>query len=204
MSKKYKVEDIAKMKTQNESHLDNVTKLLFGSDKTAPRKIGPGFIDSLTSALGSCESFTPREFVELPIRNYDKIWPLCNMASACTARMFACDLAEGILEGVEDKRCWDAVAMSRKYANGKAADEELALAREMADNVVSDASGDRPPCLVALYSTHQVASEAAYNIINFAAFNVMLDKQSIKESNVFLESVISNLLLRIEEEDQLK
>ena len=51
----------------------------------------------------------------------------------CTARLFACDCAERVVHLCgDDDRPRNAIEVARRYANGKATDEELAAARAAA------------------------------------------------------------------------
>jgi hypothetical protein len=63
-----------------------------------------------------------------------------------TARLFACDCAERVLPIYEkkypdDKRPREAIAVSRRYADGKATKEELAAARDAAWDAARAAAG---------------------------------------------------------------
>jgi hypothetical protein len=61
-------------------------------------------------------------------------------------RLFACDCAERALQRERemglgpDKRSWEAIAVSRRYANGEATDEELAVARVAAREAAREAA----------------------------------------------------------------
>jgi len=49
-----------------------------------------------------------------------------------TARLFACDCAERVAHLANDKRCDEAIKVARRYADGEATKEELAIARDAA------------------------------------------------------------------------
>ena len=77
----------------------------------------------------------------------DALWALC----ACDdsdkfARLLACDFAKHVLpiferEYPDDKRPREAIAVARRYANGQATDNELAVARAAAWDAVGAAVG---------------------------------------------------------------
>ena len=57
-------------------------------------------------------------------------------------RLWGCDCAERALQraNVTDKRSWDAIKVSRDYANGKATKDELSAARDAARAAAWDAA----------------------------------------------------------------
>lgn len=59
-----------------------------------------------------------------------------------TARLFAADCAEHVLHLNPDPRCEKAIAMARRFAQGKATQTQLAAAWAAARDVIKDAGGD--------------------------------------------------------------
>ncbi len=114
-------------------------------------------------ALGPCDSwdrarvdryFGERRFVlhttalrDQSIHIDDRIWLAIALLSDRSQRLFACDCAERALNrerevGREpDERSWDAVAVSRHYADGLATDDELTAARDAAWDAAWAAAG---------------------------------------------------------------
>ena len=65
---------------------------------------------------------------------------LCEQWTERTARLFACDCAERVLPSDADPHSRDAIAVSRRYAEGDATDAELAAAWAAAWAAASDAA----------------------------------------------------------------
>ena len=55
-------------------------------------------------------------------------------------RLMACDFAESVVHLANDERCNKAIDVSRRYANGKATQKELAAAMASASDAASDAA----------------------------------------------------------------
>lgn len=97
----------------------------------------------------------------------DRFWVVLreDMIDARTLRLFACDCAERALQrerkhGREpDRRSWDAVAVSRRYAMGKATNRELTAARAAARNAARYAAWAASDA--AWYAARDGASDAA-------------------------------------------
>jgi hypothetical protein len=87
-------------------------------------------------------------------------------------RLFACDCAEEALTlwKVTDKRSWDAIEVSRRYANGKATKEELAAAWDAARAAASDAASDAA-WAAARAAARAAASDAASDAARAAAWD---------------------------------
>ena len=94
------------------------------------------------------ESVTLMEITELPIPFEDVLWVislLINGKHDRELRLFACDCAEHVLhlfekEYPDDKRPREAIAVSRRYANGEATDGERSSARNAARAAARDAA----------------------------------------------------------------
>jgi hypothetical protein len=91
------------------------------------------------------EEITLIEFLkneEIPPK--DKVWVVVRneFFSDKELRLLACDIAEKALtqHRVTDTRSWNAIKVSRNFANGKATKEELAAARSAADAAVWSAA----------------------------------------------------------------
>jgi hypothetical protein len=102
-------------------------------------------------------------------------------------RLLACDIAERALtkHRVTDDRSWNAIKVSRSFANGKATKEELAAARSAADAAAADAraaadaaraaASARAAAWSIAYAIRSAgaaaayASDAAYAVANAAA-----------------------------------
>ena len=90
-----------------------------------------------------------------------------------TARLFACDCAEHVLflfrkKFPSDSRPREVIDVARRYANGKATEEELgkarhgaAIANYTAGNVAFDVYTDRDPLISTSYSIASYAARAA-------------------------------------------
>jgi len=103
----------------------------------------------------------------LPIRTIlesngvkDAIWAL-RAVEGCDReiRLMACDFAESVVHLANDDRAVNAIAVSRKYANGEATLEELDTARAAACDAAGDAACDAARA-VAWYATWAAARAA--------------------------------------------
>jgi len=90
--------------------------------------------------FGRRKYMTADQIFNLDIPDEDKIWAMLHkeLMTEREMRLFACDCAERALQrerraGREpDKRSWDAVHIARLYAEGKAAEDQLQVARAAA------------------------------------------------------------------------
>ena len=90
--------------------------------------------------FGRRKRATAIDVLNAPIPIEDVFWVVLReeLIPAKTLRLFACSCAERALQrerkaGREpDKRCWDAIKIVRRYAIGKATEEELSAARSAA------------------------------------------------------------------------
>ena len=94
----------------------------------------------VTGLFGRRKYMTALQILALDIPVEDRLWAVLrvDLVDARTLRLLACDCAERALmrerkRGRElDQRSWDAVAVSRRYAMGKATNRELVAARAVA------------------------------------------------------------------------
>lgn len=100
--------------------------------------------DRVRELLSSHERWTALELLDLPIPAHDRLWAVLHpsLIDDRTLRLLACRFAEDALmaeraAGREpDSRLWDAVVVSRRFANGLATAEELRAAEEAAGGSV--------------------------------------------------------------------
>jgi len=107
-----------------------------------------------------------RAVARLDIPAADRLWALLVYMTPQEQRLFACDCAERALTrerkaGREpDKRSWQAIEVSRRYARGGATDEELATAESAARAAAWGA---------AMYAAMYAARAAAWGAAMYAA-----------------------------------
>jgi hypothetical protein len=98
----------------------------------------------------------------------------CEGWNEVTARLFACNCAAHVLhifekKYPEDKRPRECIEMARKFARGKATREELASARDAAQDAAGDAAQDAA-CDAAGYAEGYAARYAAWCAARYAAW----------------------------------
>jgi len=124
---------------------------------------------------------TPREIADaedVPIK--DRYWALAMTLPARHQRMLACSVAEWALQRERacgrdpDARSWAAIEVSRRYADGLATNDELAIARRAASdaalNVAWDVAWEVSRCDVVAAAASANASDAAWNAARDAAY----------------------------------
>jgi len=102
----------------------------------------------VTGLFGRRKYMTALQILALDIPVEDRLWAVLrvDLVDARTLRLLACDCAERALmrerkRGRElDQRSWDAVAVSRRYAMGKATNRELVAAWAAASDAASAAA----------------------------------------------------------------
>jgi len=95
------------------------------------------------------DELKPIEILKTPLlagRDDWRLWVVLReeLIDKRTLRLFACDCAERALRKtqVKDKRCWQAIKIARKYAEGKATGAELNAARDAARDAAWNAARD--------------------------------------------------------------
>jgi hypothetical protein len=109
---------------------------------------GPYTEKYVRSLFGRRKYMTALRALDLDIPDEDKLWFVLRpeVIDDVTLRLLSCDFAERALKrerraGQEpDERSWNAIRVSRRYARGKATDEELAAARAAARAAAWDAA----------------------------------------------------------------
>ena len=98
----------------------------------------------------------------------DAIWALCFVEGKDKEiRLMACDFAESVVHLANDKRCVNAIKVSRDYANGLATNEELKAAWDAARAAAKYAASSA--ALAAGDAAWVAASDSAWVAASFAA-----------------------------------
>jgi len=132
--------------------------------------------------FGRRKYMTADQILDLDIPIEDRLWAVLReeLLAAPVLREFACRCAERALRRERaagrkvDTRLWEAVRMARRYARGKATDEELAAARDAAWDAARDAAWDAARD-AAWDAARDAARAAAWDAARDAAWDAARD-----------------------------